>query len=109
MKGKRAVVLLLTIIFTMIVSIVAAGILYLMSSQAKLSEDKIRRLQVFYAAQAAIQRNLMLSFDNQAIMTNKGQFPDFLADDIDIDVTENVAVGIDGTDEWINVIDYARP
>lgn len=109
MKGNRGIVLLITIIFTMIVSIVAAGILYLMSSQAKLSEDKIRRIQAFYAAQAAINRNLMLKFDDQAIKNASGQFPDFQADDIDISVTENLAAGIDGTDEWTNVIDYARP
>ncbi len=98
MKNNRGVVLAIVIIFTLVVSIVAAGALILMTSQARLTEGHIKRLKAYFASQASINRNLMLAIQGDAPLVDP--FPEGAADNIIVTFSENVGAGPDGTDEW---------
>ncbi len=54
-SNNRGVILITVVIFVMIISILAASVLYIMTNDARLAEYNIRRIQSNYAAQTGIQ------------------------------------------------------
>ncbi len=53
--NNNGVVLITVVIFVMIISILAASVLYIMTNDARLTEYNVKRIQANYAAQAGIQ------------------------------------------------------
>ncbi|HOX54959.1 MAG: pilus assembly PilX N-terminal domain-containing protein [Candidatus Omnitrophica bacterium] len=55
-KNKESGVILITVvIFVMILSLLAASVLYVMTNDARITDINIKRIQANYAAQAGIQ------------------------------------------------------
>lgn len=60
MCNEKGLILTITVIFILILVIMAGVALILMTNQARITEGQIKRIKAFYTAQAAITR----SFDN---------------------------------------------
>lgn len=57
-KDRKAMVLVTVVIFTIIISILAVSVLFIMTNEARITENQVDRIQAHYAAQAGIQRYL---------------------------------------------------
>jgi len=73
---KEGLVLVTVIIFVLILSILAIAILFIMTSEARLTERQIKRIKAGYAVQAGIQHYLNL------LKSNPDPGP---VDDLDVD------------------------
>ncbi len=58
-RQKSGIALITVIVFILLLSIIAVATLALMTNKAVLTESYVKRIQGQYAAEAAIQKNLM--------------------------------------------------
>ncbi|MFH1656061.1 MAG: PilX N-terminal domain-containing pilus assembly protein [Candidatus Omnitrophota bacterium] len=68
-KREKGLILVTVIIFVLIISILAVAILFIMTSEARLTERQIRRIKAGYAVQAGVQHFLNLLRGDPSITT----------------------------------------
>jgi len=98
--NNRAVVLATVIIFIIIASIIVVSALMIMTSDARLTEREIERMNAIYAAKAAIQVNLMREVQN---LGNLNPVP---VDGINVTFTEAPPGPPDNTQQWDATVNY---